>query len=147
VLVPFFEGERTPNLPNATAQLHGLRLSNNTQPNIARAAIEGMLCGLKGGLDALIDAGVECSRVFLVGGAANNVAVQQIAGEVFGVPVVVPEPGEYVAQGASAQAAEAVLGHLPNWPRDVSATIDTPGVAEISANYARALNALAAAQA
>ena len=147
VLVPFFEGERTPNLPNATAQLHGLRLSNNTRENIARAAIEGMLCGLKGGLDALLDAGVSCSRVFLVGGAANNVAVQKIAGEVFGVPVVVPEPGEYVAQGASAQAAQAVLGRLPEWSRDVVATIDTPGVTEISVNYARALSALVAAQA
>jgi xylulokinase len=146
VLVPFFEGERTPNLPTATAQLTGLRLSNNTKENIARAAIEGMLCGLKGGLDALLDAGVACTRVFLVGGAANNVAVQQIAGEVFGVPVVIPEPGEYVAQGASAQAAQVVLGSLPTWPRDVVATIDTPGVPEIAKNYSRALAGLVAAQ-
>jgi xylulokinase len=146
VLVPFFEGERTPNLPNATAQLTGLRLSNNTKENIARAAIEGMLCGLKGGLDALLDAGVACTRVFLVGGAANNVAVQQIAGEVFGVPVVIPEPGEYVAQGASAQAAQVVLGSLPTWPRDVVATIDTPGVPESAKNYSRALAGLVAAQ-
>ncbi len=139
VLVPFFEGERTPNLPNATAEIHGLRLANNTKPNLARAAIEGMLCGLKGGLDALTEAGVGCSRVFLVGGAANNVAVQRIAGEVFGVPVVVPAAGEYVALGASAQAAQVVTGTRPEWAAQVVATIDTPPVPAIADNYARAL--------
>jgi xylulokinase len=55
VLVPYFEGERTPNRPDATAQVVGLRLGNTTPANLARAAVEGMLCGLADGLDALRD--------------------------------------------------------------------------------------------
>ena len=57
VLVPYLEGERTPNLPDATGALHGLTLTNATPANIARAAIEGMLCGLAVGLDALASTG------------------------------------------------------------------------------------------
>jgi len=136
--LPYFEGERTPNLPDETAAIFGLTLANNTRVNLARAAIEGMLCGLNAGLDALRSAGVMCERIFLVGGAAKNPAVQQIAGEVFGVTVVVPEPGEYVANGAAAQAAQAVTGSRPDWPVDVIATIDVSRVPEISANYRRA---------
>ena len=138
VLVPYFEGERTPNLPNETAQISGLTLANNTRENLARAAIEGMLCGLNAGLEALLEAGVVCERIFLVGGAARNVAVQRIAGEIFGVPVIVPEAGEYVANGAAAQAAQTLTGSLPRWAPQIITTIHVPRVAEISAQYARA---------
>ena len=54
VLVPYFEGERTPNLPPATASLTGLTLASTTRPHLARAAVEGMLCGLADGLDAVV---------------------------------------------------------------------------------------------
>jgi xylulokinase len=64
-----------------------------------------MLGGLNYGLQQLVEAGVTVSRVQLVGGAAANQAVRQIAGQVFGLPVVVPPPGEYVARGAARQAA------------------------------------------
>ena len=104
-LTPYFEGERTPNLPNATATLEGMTLGNGSPANLARAAIEGMLGGLNYGLQQLVEAGVTVSRVQLVGGAAANQAVRQIAGQVFGLPVVVPPPGEYVARGAARQAA------------------------------------------
>jgi xylulokinase len=139
VLLPFFEGERTPNLPDATAQISGLRLANNTRQNLARAAIEGMLCGLGAGLDALRLAGVACSRIFLVGGAAGNPAVSQIAGEVFGLPIVVPAPGEYVADGAARQAAHVVSGGRASWELDVVATINVPKIDAISTAYSRAL--------
>ncbi len=116
VLIPYFEGERTPNLPDASASLHGLTLANNKRANLARAAVEGMLCGLADGLKALTDAGVTCERVILIGGAAASPAVQTVASEVFGVPVEVPAPGEYVAAGAARQAAWALSGTLPTWP-------------------------------
>ncbi|MCA0253198.1 MAG: xylulose kinase [Actinobacteria bacterium] len=116
VLVPYFEGERTPNLPDATASLTGLTLANTTRENLARAAIEGMLCGLAAGLDAIQELGVAARRVLLTGGAAANPAVQAIAAQVFDVPVVVPEPGEYVADGAARQAAWALTGRRPTWP-------------------------------
>lgn len=115
VLLPYLEGERTPNLPDATGSLHGITRANSTPAHYARAAVEGMLCGLGAGLTALVDAGVACRRVLLVGGGAQSDAVAWIAAEVFGVPVVVPEPGEYVAAGAARQAAWALTGDLPQW--------------------------------
>jgi xylulokinase len=115
VLVPYLDGERTPNLPNATGSLHGITRANSTPAHYARAAVEGMLCGLGAGLQALLDAGVPCRRVLLIGGGAQSRAVAQIASSVFGVPVVVPKPGEYVAAGAAAQAAWALTGELPQW--------------------------------
>ena len=107
VLVPYFEGERTPNLPHAKASFHGLSIASSTRSNLARAAIEGMLCGLSGGLDALRAQGSPATRLLLIGGAVQNPAVQAIAAQVFDLPVVVPSPGEYVARGAAVQAAWA----------------------------------------
>lgn len=115
VLQPWFEGERTPNRPDATATLFGMTLASTTRENLARAAIEGVLCGLAEGLDAMRASGVEAKRVLLTGGAAQSPAVQQIAAEVFGVSVFVPDPGEYVALGAATQAAWALTGERPAW--------------------------------
>lgn len=120
VLQPYFEGERTPNLPDATATLFGMTLASTSRANLARAAVEGMLCGLAAGLDALRAQGVVARRILMVGGAAQNEAVATIAGQVFDVPVVVPEPGEYVARGAAVQAAWALTGERPEWPLAVS---------------------------
>jgi xylulokinase len=121
VLVPWFEGERTPNRPDATATLSGMTLASTTRSNLARAAIEGMLCGLADGLDAVRAQGVVAERILLIGGAAQNSAVQAIAAQVFDVPVVVPEPGEYVALGAATQAAWALTGVRPSWPVPLAA--------------------------
>jgi len=121
VLQPYFEGERTPNLPDATATLFGMTLASTTRPNLARAAIEGLLCGLAAGLDALQEQGVDARRILLIGGAAQNPAVVASAAQVFAVPVVVPQPGEYVALGAAVQAAWALTGARPEWELPVSA--------------------------
>lgn len=115
-LVPYFEGERTPNLPDATGSLHGLTVSNYTPANLARAAVEGVLCSLADGLAALQAQGVAARRIILVGGGAQSEAVQQVAADVFGLPVFVPAPGEYVADGAARQAAGVLTGRLPDWP-------------------------------
>lgn len=108
-LVPYFEGERTPNLPDATATLSGMTLASTTRENLARAAVEGMLSGLGAGLDALREEGVPLQRALLIGGGAQSEAVRAIAPEVLGIPVEVPPAGEYVALGAARQAA-TVLG-------------------------------------
>ncbi|GGM61339.1 xylulokinase [Microbacterium saperdae] len=108
-LVPYFEGERTPNLPDATATLSGMTLASTTRENLARAAVEGMLSGLGAGLDALREAGVPLQRALLIGGGAQSAAVRAIAPEVFGIPVEVPEADEYVALGAARQAAALLL--------------------------------------
>jgi xylulokinase len=117
VLLPYLEGERTPNLPDASGTLTGLRRTNMTPENLARAAVEGMLCGLADGMAALRSFGVEVRRVLLIGGASRSRAVRAIAPTVFGAPVVVPEPGEYVAFGAARQAAWALSGsdEPPSW--------------------------------
>jgi xylulokinase len=116
VLVPYFEGERTPNLPDAKASLHGLTLASSQRANLARASVEGMLCGLAAGLDAVRAVGVTETRVLIVGGAAQNPAVVAVAAQVFDAPVVIPEPGEYVADGAAVQAAWVLTGTRPEWP-------------------------------
>ncbi len=121
VLTPYFEGERTPNLPDATARLTGMTLASTTRENLARAAIEGMLCGLADGLDALRACGIRAERILLIGGAAQNQAVQAIAAQVFDLPVVVPAPGEYVAAGAAVQAGWALTGERPDWLVELAA--------------------------
>ncbi|MGP6175877.1 xylulokinase [Microbacterium sp. A196] len=107
-LVPYFEGERTPNLPDATATVSGMTLASTTRPNLARAAVEGMLSGLGAGLDALRALGIPLERALLIGGGAQSEAVRQVAAQVLGLPIEVPEPAEYVALGAAKQAGALV---------------------------------------
>ena len=123
VLIPYFEGERTPNRPDATARLSGLRLATSTPANIARAAVEGMLCGLADGLDALRQLGVAVDRLLLIGGGARSRAVQSVAASLFDAPVAVPTVGEYVADGAARQAAWVLSGdpEPPDWSGSVGA--------------------------
>jgi xylulokinase len=107
-MLPYFEGERTPNRPDATGVFAGMNLSNSNPADIARAMIEGMLCGLVDAVDALEKLGVSINRVLLIGGAAKNPAIASIASSLFGREVLVPQPGEYVADGAARQAAWAL---------------------------------------
>ena len=136
VLQPYFEGERTPNLPDATATLFGMTLANTTRPALARAAIEGMLSALAEGLEAVTALGVGAERILLVGGAAQNPAVQRIAAEVFGLPVDVPLPGEYVAAGAARQAGWALTGQLPEWSTQIAVSLPAGSAALIAGQYA-----------
>jgi xylulokinase len=114
-LVPYFDGERTPNLPDATGSLHGITRQNYTPANLARAAVEGVVCSLADGLAALQAQGVTAVRIILVGGGAQSAVVQQAAAQLLGMPVVVPQPGEYVANGAARQAAAVLAGSFPAW--------------------------------
>lgn len=117
VHVPYLEGERTPNLPTATGSLHGMTLSSMTRENVARAGVEGLLCLMADGMEAVRRQGVDIERVTLVGGGARSRAVREVAPRILGVPVDVPPPGEYVADGAARQAAWALAGtdEPPAW--------------------------------
>ena len=115
-LLPYLAGERTPNRPDATGVLAGLTVTNSTPANLARAAVEGMLCGLADAVDALQALGVPVGRVLIIGGAAKNAAVAEVAPRVFGRPVLLAEPGEYVADGAARQAAQVLAGGTVDWP-------------------------------
>ena len=125
-LLPYLDGERTPNLPDATGSLVGLTRDAMSPENVARAAVEGMLCGLADGVDALIAAGVPVRRVLLIGGAARSKAVRAIAPDVLGLPVTIPAPAEYVALGAARQAAWILSGtpEPPDWPVAIEAVHD-----------------------
>jgi xylulokinase len=138
VLLPYFEGERTPNLPDATASLHGMTLRNSTPATMARAHVEGMLCGLADGLDAITRQGVEVERVLLIGGGAKSRAVREIAPTIFGVPIHVPDAGEFVADGAAKQAAWILTGSVPEWPLAGDEVFDAPGVPAVRQAYAAA---------
>jgi xylulokinase len=141
VLVPYFEGERTPNLPTATASLTGLTMASTSRRHVARAAVEGMLCGLADGLGAMVRQGVRPERLLLIGGAALNPAVQQVAAQVFDVPVVVPTPGEYVAMGGAVQAGWVLTGERPAWAVDTAAVLAPDPQAVIRQQYAAARRA------
>ncbi|HEY2272598.1 MAG TPA: xylulokinase [Jatrophihabitantaceae bacterium] len=138
VVVPYFDGERTPNRPDASASVLGLRHDNATRAHLARAAVEGLLCGLADGLDALRDEGVAIERVLLVGGGAKSEALRQIAPSVFGTSVVVPEPGEYVAVGAARQAAWVLSGDdaPPDWSAGSEERYDGDVVPAVRERYA-----------
>jgi xylulokinase len=137
-MVPYLDGERTPNRPDATGSLHGLTVANATPANLARASVEGMLCGLADGLDALRRAGIAVRRVLLIGGGARSEAVRTIAPAIFGVPVAVPEPGEYVADGAARQAAWMLSGDVepPPWTPAGLVTYDADPRPDIRVRYA-----------
>ncbi|MFI6297190.1 xylulokinase [Nonomuraea sp. NPDC050790] len=122
-LLPYLDGERTPNRPGANGVLRGLTTRNATRENLARAAVEGMLASLAEAADRL---GPAPRRIVLIGGAAASDAVRRIAPEVFCVPVVVPRPAQYVALGAARQAAWALTGTLPAWERAPAETFTAP---------------------
>ena len=140
VFVPYLEGERTPNLPDATGAIHGIRLSNMTPAHFARAAFEGVICSLADGLDAIRAQGMTPSRIILTGGAAASPAMQQIAPSVLGLPVVVPTPDEYVALGAARQAAWVATGgeNPPAWAMRDAKTFTAEHVPAVREQYARA---------
>ena len=118
-LLPYFDGERTPVRPGATGVLHGLTTRNATPENLARAAVEAVLASLADVASLLHGDGAQPERVLLIGGAARSEAVRAAAPGIFGTPVDVPEPEEYVALGAARQAAWALAGTAdpPAWPR------------------------------
>lgn len=134
-LLPYFEGERTPNRPDATGVFAGMNLRNSNQSDIARAMIEGMLCGLADAVDALVALGVQVNRILLIGGAAKNPGVPAIASAIFGRKVIVPPPGEYVADGAAKQAAWALLGEMPTWHNGETNAHSSPSTPHVMEHY------------
>jgi xylulokinase len=137
VLVPYLEGERTPDRPDSTGALHGLTLATSNPAHLARAAVEGLLCGLADGLEAIAAQGNPVRRVLLVGGGARSEAVRRLAPAVLGVPVLVPPPGEYVADGAARQAAWVLAGGdtPPVWPATTTQTYEADPIPFVRERY------------
>jgi xylulokinase len=146
-LVPYLDGERTPNRPTASGELKGFR-NTTSREDIARATMEGVVCGLLDGLDALTHCGVPANgRLFLIGGGSRSAAYRQIVADLTQREVLVPDADEHVATGAALQAAAVANGATSistiasQWGLGGgSTTVPTPGVdtAEIRAAYALA---------
>lgn len=131
VCVPWFDGERTPNRPDATGTLVGLR-TDVTAAHVARAAVEGVVCGLLGGLDALSAVAPTGGRLVVVGGGARSEAYRRVLADLAGRPVVTLDPAvEPVALGACVQAAAVLEGAEPPaiaraWGLDRQGTVVEP---------------------
>ncbi|HIW61964.1 MAG TPA: xylulose kinase [Candidatus Stackebrandtia excrementipullorum] len=138
-MLPYIEGERTPNIPYEAGSLHGMTVANLTPANLARAAVEGMMCGLADGVDAIREQGVPLQRVLLVGEAARSGAVREVAAGLFGVPVEVADPAEYVALGAARQAAWVLSGRStpPRWVVE-SSCLSAGSTPDIRSRYSAA---------
>lgn len=102
--VPFFNGERTPNLPGAKGCIFGLDASNYTPENMLRSAMESAVYGLRSGLDALRQLGCHIDTVRLTGGGAGSGVWRQMVADVFDLPVSVQTSDEGAALGAALQA-------------------------------------------
>ncbi|MEU1447812.1 xylulokinase [Streptomyces mirabilis] len=112
-LLPYLDGERTPNLPHASGLLHGLR-HDTTGGQLLQAAYDGAVHSLLGALDLVLDPDADRSApLLLIGGGARGTAWQQTVRRLSGRPVQVPEAKELVALGAAAQAAGLLTGEDP----------------------------------
>lgn len=137
-LLPYLDGERTPNRPNASGVLSGLTTATG-QEELARAAVEGMLSALADGIAAVESEGLEARRVLLIGGASASEAVRQIAPTVFGMEVEIPPSAEYVALGAARQAAWALSGETtpPRWNVGDTAQCSGAAATVVSEQYSK----------
>ena len=112
-LLPFLDGERTPDLPNASGLLHGLR-HDTTPGQVLQAAYDGAVHSLLGALDLVLDEDADRdSPLLLIGGGARGHAWQQTVRRLSGRPVQIPAAKELVALGAAAQAAGLLTGEDP----------------------------------
>lgn len=123
-LLPYFAGERTPNLPEATASIIGMTPQAMTRENFARLAFEGIACHMRAALESVRAGGVTVNKAMLIGGAAKSKSLAQILADILQISLRLPKPGEYVAKGAARQAA-IVAGEIPgeNWEPQFSAEI------------------------
>ncbi|MCH0562462.1 MULTISPECIES: xylulokinase [unclassified Streptomyces] len=111
--LPYLDGERTPNLPDATGLLHGLR-HDTTAGQLLQAAYDGAVHALLGALDLVLDADADpTAPLLLIGGGARGTAWRQTVRRLSGRPVQIPEAREPVALGAAAQAAGLLTGEDP----------------------------------
>ncbi|UVY84413.1 xylulokinase [Brachybacterium sp. NBEC-018] len=136
-LLPYLEGERTPNRPDARGTLTGLTTST-TREDLARAYVEALLCSLADGVAALEQVtGVSPARVTLIGGGARSRAVQELAPAVLGRPVTLAPDGEYVALGAARQAAWALAetDEPPVWELGGARTLEAEATPEVLDAY------------
>ena len=110
LLLPFFNGERIPDYPKGEGVLAGMRQSNVTEENIARAALEGVTYEFILGLDAFRENGIDVKQLTLTGGGAKSRVWRQLVAEMTGCPVRVPKIKEAAAFGAALHGLWCIRG-------------------------------------
>jgi xylulokinase len=128
ITLPFFNGERTPNLPNARACIVGLNSRNMTPENLLRSAAEGATFALKFGIDELAALGVVAEQIVLTGGGANSAEWRQLVADICATPVTVYQQDEAASFGAALQALQLL---------EVDATITELADAHLTRDEAR----------
>ncbi len=108
VLLPYFAGERTPNVPEGSGVLLGLNERTFNAAHLARAAMEGVTMGMNYGLRRLATLGVKATEIRVTGGGAKSPVWRQLMADIFGVPVVAMIEDEGAALGGALQAAWCV---------------------------------------
>ncbi|MBN2617015.1 MAG: xylulokinase [Spirochaetales bacterium] len=108
ILLPFFNGERTPNLPNGKGTLTGMDMENVTPANVLRASMEAAIFGMKYGLDSFIKLGFKPKEIILTGGGSNSLVWRQIAADILNTPIVVMDNSEAGALGGAIQSLWAL---------------------------------------
>jgi xylulokinase len=104
LLLPYFEGERTPNVPNGTGVWFGVNKKTFEAGHFARAAMEGVTMGMNYGLRRLAELGVKPTQIRATGGGAKSKVWRQIMADVFDTEVVTLKVSEGAAYGAALQA-------------------------------------------
>ena len=104
LLLPYLEGERTPNVPDGTGAMLGINPQTFRASNYCRAAMEGVTLGMNYGLRRLATLGVKAKQIRATGGGAKSKLWRQIMADVFNAEVVTLKVSEGAAYGAALQA-------------------------------------------
>lgn len=129
LLLPYFAGERTPNLPESTGSLSGLRAASATPDLLLRAAVDGVAAGIAYCVDALREVGITALAATLVGGGAASPVWRQAIADATGLDIAVRGGGEHAARGAAIQAAaivtnEPVAAVAARWRPDIVSEVE-----------------------
>jgi xylulokinase len=143
-LLPYFAGERTPNVPDGTGVLFGLNQKSLQRGALARAAMEGVTLGMNYGLRRLAELGVKAREIRVTGGGAKSAGWRQIMADIFGVPVVGMVEDEGAALGGALQAAWCIARR--DGKRHVKISDFTEGVVALNEKTRCVPNKAAAAQ-
>jgi xylulokinase len=123
VFLPFLNGERTPDLPNARGSIFGLSANNYSAANLLRSAIEGVTFGILNGLQ-LILRGASATKILVIGGGARSREWRQMIADITGAEIQVPVEEEAGCLGAAIQAMYA-YGHTSGTPRTFTELSET----------------------
>jgi xylulokinase len=110
ITLPFFNGERTPNLPKAKACIVGLDSQNMRKENLLRSAMEGATFSLRYGIDRMRELGIQTSEICLTGGGSGSLTWRRVVADVCNAPVTILEQDEGASFGAALQALSIVEG-------------------------------------